>query len=194
MLKKLCVYCGSSVGKRPEYHEGAKQLAKILVSRGIDLVYGGAAIGVMGIIADAVLEGGGKVTGIIPEDLMGKEVAHQGITELMVVPSMHERKAVMADISDGFIALPGGIGTLEELFEIFTWAQLGFHSKPVGLLNINGYFDNLIKFLDTAVDEQFMNITHRSMLVVEHDPELLIQRLKSYESPVLKKWIDREAT
>lgn len=194
MLKKLCVYCGSSVGKRPEYLQGAKQLAKILVSGGIELVYGGATIGVMGIIADAVLDYGGKVTGIIPEDLMGKEVAHQGITELMIVPSMHERKAVMADISDGFIALPGGIGTLEELFEIFTWAQLGFHRKPVGLFNINGYFDHLITFLDMAVEEQFMNMIHRSMLIVEHDPGLLIQKLKSYESPVLKKWIDREGT
>lgn len=194
MIKKLCIYCGSSTGKNPSYIEGTRRLARILVDNKIDVVYGGASIGVMGALADAVLEYGGAVTGIIPEDLMSKEVAHSRITELKVVASMHERKAAMAEISDGFIALPGGIGTFEELFEILTWAQLGFHRKPVGLLNLNGYFDSLIRFLDHAVDEQFLQSYHRSMLIVESEPDRILERFSTYRSPVMKKWIDREST
>lgn len=194
MIKKLCIYCGSSTGKNSSYIDGTRRLARILVDNKIDVVYGGASIGVMGALADAVLEYGGAVTGIIPEDLMSKEVAHSRITELKVVASMHERKAVMAEISDGFIALPGGIGTFEELFEILTWAQLGLHRKPVGLLNINGYFDSLIRFLDHAVDEQFLQSHHRSMLIVESEPDRILERFSTYRSPVMKKWIDREST
>lgn len=194
MIKRVCVYCGSSTGINPEYINGARRLAQTFVINNIELVYGGASIGIMGIIADAVLEAGGRVTGIIPEDLMSKEVAHSGLTDLKIVASMHERKAVMSDMSDGFIALPGGIGTFEEMFEILTWAQLGFHRKPVGLLNVSGYFDHLIRFLDHAVDEGFLQSYHRSMLIVEDDPENLLQRFSTYESPVMKKWIDREST
>lgn len=194
MIKKLCVYCGSSTGSNNEFAEGARELARTLLENNIELVYGGASIGMMGVLADAVLNGGGKVTGIIPEDLMSKEVAHSKITELRVVASMHERKALMADISDGFVALPGGIGTIEEIFEIFTWAQLGFHRKPVGFLNINGYFDPLIRFLDQAVEEQFFSPLHRSILIVEREPDILLQKFSTYVSPVTKKWIDREST
>lgn len=193
-IKRLCVYCGSSRGTNSEYTAGARRLAKTLVNNEIELIYGGASIGIMGVLADAVLEGGGRVTGIIPEDLMSREVAHSGINELKVVPSMHERKALMADMSDGFAALPGGIGTFEELFEILTWAQLGFHRKPVGILNIGGYFDYLIKFLDHAVNEQFLQHHHRSMLIIEDDPDTLLIRFTEYQSPVMKQWIDREAT
>lgn len=193
-IKRLCVYCGSSRGTKSEYTAGARRLAKTLVNNDIELIYGGASIGIMGVLADAVLEGGGRVTGIIPEDLMSREVAHSGINELKVVPSMHERKALMADMSDGFAALPGGLGTFEELFEILTWAQLGFHRKPVGILNIGGYFDYLIKFLDHAVNEQFLQHHHRSMLIIEDDPDTLLLRFTEYQSPVMKQWIDREAT
>lgn len=194
MIKRLCVYCGSRTGKRPEYIEGARGLARALLKDNVDLIYGGASIGVMGVVANAVLEGGGKVTGIIPEDLLSKEVAHSSLTDLRIVTSMHERKALMADMSDGFVALPGGIGTFEEMFEILTWAQLGFHRKPVGLLNVSGYFDHLIQFLDHAVNEGFLQSYHRSMLIVEGDPESLLRRFSAYESPVMKKWIDREST
>lgn len=180
MIKRVCVYCGSKTGKREEYLQGAKSLAEALVSRGIDIVYGGASIGMMGALADAVMEKGGRVTGIIPHDLMSKEVAHSGITQLRVVSSMHERKSLMADLSDGFIALPGGLGTIEELFEILTWAQLRFHSKPVGLLNISGYFDHLITFLDHMVDEEFVSPVHRSLLMVEQDPKILLSRFSDH--------------
>jgi len=193
-LNKICVYCGSSPGKRSIYTEQAKKLGELFVQREIDLVYGGASVGVMGVIADAVIDNGGRATGIIPEALLRKEVAHDRLTDLQVVGSMHDRKARMADISDGFIALPGGLGTVEELFEMLTWAQLGFHQKPVGILNVSGYFDHLSTFLDHAVAEQFVKKEHRKMLMIEDDPEKLIDAFEQYESPVVEKWIDREST
>ncbi|MBF0276879.1 MAG: TIGR00730 family Rossman fold protein [SAR324 cluster bacterium] len=194
MIKRICVFCGSSPGRHPKYLEGAKQLARVLVSQGIHLVYGGANVGVMGILADTVLEGGGEVTGIIPQALVQKEVGHQGLTDLRIVASMHERKAMMADLADGFIALPGGLGTLEELFEVLTWAQLGFHEKPCGLLNICGYYDKLIAFVEHAIDELFVKEEHRSILLLEENPEKLLDRFKTYQAPRLKKWIEKDET
>jgi len=179
-MKKVCVYCGSSSGRRPEYSYAARSLAKALISRGIGLVYGGAGIGIMGEIADAVLAGGGQVIGVIPQMLADKEVAHDGLTELKIVGSMHERKQVMMDLSDGFIALPGGLGTQEELFEVLTWSQLGLHTKPCGLLNVEGYYDKLCSFLDHAVEEQFVKSHHREMLLVEQSPEKLLTLMEAY--------------
>jgi uncharacterized protein (TIGR00730 family) len=179
-MKKVCVYCGSSSGRRPEYGYAARSLAKALTLRGIGLVYGGASVGIMGEIADAVIAGGGEVIGVIPQALVDKEVSHNGLTELKVVASMHERKQVMMDLSDGFIALPGGLGTQEELFEVLTWSQLGFHEKPCGLLNVEGYYDMLCSFLDHAVDEQFVKTHHREMLLVEDSPEKLLTLMEAF--------------
>lgn len=193
-IDSLCVYCGSSPGRRSEYVEGAQSLARLLAGEGIELVYGGASVGVMGVLADAVLTEGGDVIGIIPEDLVEEEVAHEGLTELHVVDSMHDRKARMADFSDGFVALPGGLGTIEELFEVLTWAQLGFHQKPCGLLNVCGYYDQLSGFLDHAVSEQFLKEKHRSMLMIEEKPEQLLRRFQRYEAPQGGKWIPNESS
>jgi len=193
-MKKTCVYCGSSPGKRPEYKAAARFLAKELLSRKIGLVYGGAHVGIMGEIADTVLKGGGEVIGIMPQALVDREVSHTGLTELIIVKSMHERKAMMADLSQGFIALPGGLGTVEELFEVLTWAQLGFHTKPCGLLNADGYYDHLSAFLDHTVEEGFVKDAHRSMLIVEKDPIKLLDRFSTYEPPRVNKWINRENT
>lgn len=178
-MKKICVFCGSSPGKQPEYIEVARKLAVALTKREIGLVYGGASVGIMGEIADAVLSSGGEVIGVIPQALVDKEVSHKGLSELKVVASMHERKAVMAQLSDGFIALPGGLGTLEELFEVLTWAQLGFHEKPCGLLNVNGYYDQLCFFLDHAVEEEFVKTSHRKMLLTGDSPEALLSLMES---------------
>lgn len=194
MIKRLCVYCGSSTGNRPEYTQAARELARAMVSRDTGLVYGGASIGVMGVLADAVIKEGGEVIGIIPSGLLAKEVAHTGITELREVDSMHERKAMMADLSDGFIALPGGLGTIEEFFEIWTWAQLGMHRKPCGLLNAGRYFDKLIAFIDHAVSEQFIKKEYRSMVFVEREADILLQKFASYKAPEVAKWIDRKDT
>ena len=179
-MKKVCVYCGSRSGRRPEYSHAARSLAKALTRRGIGLVYGGASVGIMGEIADAVLAGGGEVIGVIPQALVDNEVAHNGLTELKVVASMHERKQVMMDLSDGFIALPGGLGTQEELFEVLTWSQLGLHKKPCGLLNVEGYYDKLCSFLDHAVEEQFVKTYHREMLLVEDSPEKLLALMEAF--------------
>ncbi|MBF0288849.1 MAG: TIGR00730 family Rossman fold protein [SAR324 cluster bacterium] len=179
MIQRLCVYCGSSPGKRTEYTEGAKQLANSLVEQGIGLVYGGGNVGIMGLLADAVMTQGGHTIGVIPTALLEKELAHQGLTELRVVNSMHERKALMAELADAFIALPGGLGTLDELFEILTWAQLGLHQKPCGLLNIHQYYDKLISFLDHMVSEEYVKGLHRSMLLVETEPQKLLERFRS---------------
>lgn len=190
-LKKLCVYCGSSPGRQSVYTESAQALAAELVNNDIGLVYGGASIGIMGAIADAVLAGGGQVTGIIPRSIAEKEVAHSGLTELKVVESMHERKQAMADIADGFIALPGGLGTIEELFEMLTWAQLGFHTKPIALFNVAGYFDHLLSFLNHAVDEQFVKSEHHSLLLVEDSPGKIIKSMELYQASVVDKCIGR---
>lgn len=193
-VKRVCVYCGSSLGGREEYGDVGFDLGRLLVERGMGLVYGGACVGVMGKVAEGVLSGGGEVVGVIPKALMKKEVAHEGLTELRVVESMHERKAVMADLADGFIALPGGWGTLEELFEILTWAQLGFHGKPCGILNVAGYYDGLKVFLNHAVEEEFVKPGHQEMLMVEGDGRRLLERMEGYSAPVQEKWIRREET
>ena len=176
MQRNICIFTGSRHGARPDYSEAARQLARELVKRGYGLVYGGGNVGLMNVIADTVLELHGHVTGVIPDVLVNKEVAHRGLSDLRIVQSMHERKAVMAELSHGFIALPGGIGTLEEFFEVLSWAQLGIHDKPCGLLNAGGYFQDLIRFLDRAVDEDFLKPKHRALLIVEDEPGNLLNR------------------
>ncbi len=191
-MKSICVYCGSSPGSSTSYAEGARALGKSMALQGIRLVYGGASVGVMGAIADEVLLNHGEAVGVIPDALVKKEVAHHGLTHLHVTNSMHERKMMMANLSDGFIALPGGIGTLEELSEIWTWAQLGFHKKPFGILNINDYFKHLIAFIEHATGQGFIRRAHRDMLIVETDPGVLIDRMNNYSAPPdTIKWIDR---
>ena len=177
---RLCVFCGTNNGARPEYAAAARALGALLAERGIELVYGGASVGIMGELADSVHENGGHVTGIIPQQLMKKEEAHTGIPDLIVVASMHQRKSQMADMADAFIALPGGIGTLEGFFEILTWGQLNIHAKPSGLLNVAGYFDDLVRFLDHAVKEGFLTAEHREMILIESDPATLLDRMQAY--------------
>lgn len=191
-IKSICVYCGSSIGRLEAYAESAKALAETLVKNKITLVYGGAGIGIMGMLADQVLMLGGQVIGVIPKALAHKEVMHKNLTELHITESMHERKTLMAELSDGFIALPGGIGTLEELFEIWTWAQLGFHQKPCGLLNIESYYDSLIQFLDHILAEQFVKTHHRNMLIVESDPEKLLNQYINYQPVPVKQWVSKD--
>ena len=188
-IKRICVYCGSSSGKKPAYSQAAVNLALALSERGIGLVYGGGATGVMGTVADAMLAVGGEVIGVIPKALALKEVAHDHLSELHVVASMHERKAMMADLADGFIALPGGWGTLEEIFEILTWAQLGFHDKPCGLLNIEGYYDGLIDFLENSFEQQFVSELYRPMLMRALEPTTLLDQFATYRAPKVRKWM-----
>jgi uncharacterized protein (TIGR00730 family) len=190
-MKRICVNCGSSSGVNANYSKSAIQLGKYLADNQIELVYGGANVGLMGDVANATLQSGGKVIGIITEALANK-VKHDKLTETVIVNSMHERKMKMFNLSDAFIALPGGIGTLEELFEVLTWAQLGIHDKPVGLLNIEGYFDKLLDFLDYAVEQRFIRHEHRAILLVERNPATLIKMFKSYDAPTIEKWIDRK--
>jgi uncharacterized protein (TIGR00730 family) len=193
-MKRVCVYCGSNIGRQPAYAQAAKDLAHALVKRRIDLVYGGASVGIMGVLANTVLAAGGHVIGIMPQTLLDREVAHTGLSELRVVTSMHERKTLMAELSDGFIALPGGLGTLEEMFEILTWGQLGLHQKPCGLLNSCDYYRSLIDFLDHAVAEQLLNKVYRAMLLVEEQPERLLERFEGYQAPAVARWVDRAST
>lgn len=193
-INSICIYCGSSPGRLEAYSSAALPLAESLVSRNIKLVYGGASIGIMGMVADQVLKLGGHVIGVIPKALAHKEVMHNDLTELHITQSMHERKMRMAELADGFIALPGGIGTLEELFEIWTWAQLGFHNKPCGLLNVEGYYDSLITFLDHIVAEQFAKEHHRAMLIVETNSDALLDQYINYQPPVVKHWIAKDET
>ena len=174
--RNICVFTGSQRGTRPEYAQAAKELGKELIARGYGLVYGGGNVGLMSVVADIALELGGHVTGVIPNSLVSKEVAHLGLSDLRVVNSMHERKALMAELSDGFIAMPGGIGTMEEFFEVLSWAQLGIHAKPCGLLNVSGYYDPLIQFLDHAVSEDFIKPKHRALMIVEREPGKLLDR------------------
>lgn len=191
-IKNICVYCGSSPGLNPAYARAATILGKTLAERDIGLVYGGAAVGIMGVVADAVLANGGKAIGVIPKALAVKEVAHEGLNELHVVESMHERKAMMADLSDGFIALPGGWGTLEEIFEILTWAQLGFHRKPCGLLNVEGYYDDLIRFLENAFTQQFVNDLYRPILITADEPAKILDQFAVYRAPAVRKWMGED--
>jgi len=191
---RVCVFAGSSSGSRPEYRTAAEDLGRELAARGIELVYGGAHVGLMGGVADAVLAGGGRVTGVIPNALVEKEVAHRGLTDLRIVTSMHERKALMADLSDGFVALPGGWGTVEEIFEVLTWAQLGFHRKPCGFLNIHGYFDPLLAFVDHGVAEGFVRREQRAMISVAASAPVLLDAFAVYQAPVVDKWIKRSET
>jgi uncharacterized protein (TIGR00730 family) len=193
-MKMVCVYCGSNPGRLPAYREAARLLGHEMVSRGLGLVYGGASIGVMGAVADAVLERGGQAIGVIPYSLATKEVSHDGLDELIVVDSMHERKAKMAELSDGFIALPGGWGTIEEIFEMLTWAQLGFHEKPCGLLNVAAYYDQLFAFLENAIEQQFVKEEYRPMIIMDKIPGTLLDRFDHYCAPKVRKWIGPEET
>ena len=195
-MKHICVYCGSSDGRKQDYKTAARELGTAMLEKGIGLVYGGARIGIMGEIADTVVDGGGQVTGIMPKSLADREICHTGLsrlTELHVVADMHQRKAMMADLSDGFIALPGGLGTIEEIFEVLTWAQLGFHKKPRALLNAKGYYDQLSAFLNHTVIEGFVNTASRSMLMTESDPRVLLDRFTAYRAPMVNKWLDRDS-
>ena len=193
-MKRICVYCGSSPGKLPLYVEQAAALGHEMARRGLGLVYGGASVGVMGAVADAVLENGGEVIGVIPHALATKEVSHHGLDQLYVVSSMHERKAKMAELSDGFIALPGGWGTLEEIFEMLTWAQLGFHQKPCGLLNSGGYYDELYRFLEHQIEQRFVKEEYRPMMMMDGTAEALLDRFEVYDPPRVKKWIGPDET
>ena len=193
-MKRICVFCGANTGKRDQYSTAAKDLATELVSREIEIVYGGGRIGLMGVLAERAIELGGRVIGVIPESLATKEVAHDSISELIVVGSMHERKAKMAELSDGFISLPGGIGTIEETFEMLTWSQLGFHNKPCGIINVLGFYDKLIEFLNHISEEKFFMDIYRRMLIVETDPPALLERFEQYKPPQVKHWIAEDET
>ncbi|MFD2233587.1 TIGR00730 family Rossman fold protein [Phaeospirillum tilakii] len=182
-MRRVCVFCGSSFGTRPAYAEATRRLGRMLAENGLELVYGGGCVGLMGEVADAVLAAGGRVTGVIPEGMVRREVAHQGLTELRVVGSMHERKATMVELADGFIALPGGIGTLDELFEIWGWGQLGLHSKPLGFLDVEHYYRDLMLFLDHVAAEGFMRARHRAMVAIEADPAALLAAMAEFEMP-----------
>ena len=190
-MHRICVFLGSNPGYRADYTEAAVALGTTLARQGIGLVYGGASVGLMGALADATLAAGGEVTGVIPRGILEREVAHKGLADLRIVGSMHERKALMAELADAFVALPGGIGTLEELFEVWTWAQLGSHEKPCALFNVAGYYDRLLGFVDHVVTEGFMRESHRDMLLVADDSEELLARLRSYRAPHVAKWIGR---
>jgi uncharacterized protein (TIGR00730 family) len=193
-MKRICVFCGSNNGANPVYLETAATVGKFLAANDIELVYGGGRVGLMGKLADTVLAMGGKVTGAIPQSLAAKEVAHKGLTELHIVESMHERKALMAELADGFIALPGGFGTFEELCEIITWAQLGFHSKPCALLNVNGFYDHLIAMFDVAARENFIRPEHRKIVLIENEIGKLYELMRTYSPPLIEKWLDKKST
>lgn len=193
-MKRVCVFCGSSIGSQPVYAEVAVTLGRLLASRGIGLVYGGGNVGLMGVIADAVMAAGGDVIGVIPHALADREIAHPTITQLHVVDSMHERKAMMADLSDAFIAMPGGVGTFEEFFEAVTWTQLGLHRKPCGLLNASGFYTPLAAFIDQAVSEGFIKPVHRASIVVDDHPERLLDSLAAVKLPDVARWIRRGDT
>ena len=190
-LKTICVFCGSNHGLKPAYRSAAAELGTLLAAKTITLVYGGGCVGLMGTLADAALGASGKVIGVIPRSLVAKEVSHGGLTKLHVVDSMHERKALTASLSDAFIALPGGFGTADELCEILTWGQLGIHNKPIGLLNVDGFFDSLLGWLDHALREGFVHPEHRRLLLDDSNPGRLISRMSTYQAPQVEKWLDR---
>jgi uncharacterized protein (TIGR00730 family) len=191
MLRRVCVFCGSNIGNKPAYEQAARAVGQLLGKRGIELVYGGGGVGLMGVLADACLSEGGRVIGVIPHSLFAKEIAHTALTELRVVDSMHERKRLMADLSDAFVALPGGFGTWEEFCEVLTWSQLGIQSKACALLNVAGYYDALLALADNAVSEGFLRNVHREMLLSDTDPERLLDRLSGYSGPFVEKWMER---
>jgi uncharacterized protein (TIGR00730 family) len=193
-MKRICVFCGSNVGVRPAYAEAARSLARHLVKLGIGIVYGGGNVGLMGVLADTALAAGGEVIGVIPHALFAKEVGHAGIPDLRIVGSMHERKALMADLADGFIAMPGGWGTFDEFCEILTWAQLGLHRKPCGILNVEGYYDTLLAMFDHSVAEGFLKPEYKPIVLAAAEPEDLVAKMRTYRAPLLDKWIGREET
>lgn len=193
-MKRICVFCGSNPGFDPLYLETAEKVGKFLAAENIELVFGGGRVGLMGKIADTVMANGGKVIGIIPHALADREVAHQGLTELRIVSSMHERKALMAELSDGFIALPGGVGTFEEFCEIVTWAQLGIHTKPCALMNVGGFYDAFIAMFDHSMNQGFIRPQHRALVLVESEIEKLYELMKNYRPPIIEKWLDKEST
>jgi uncharacterized protein (TIGR00730 family) len=194
-VERICVFCGASPGARPVYTQATAELAHVLVGEGLGVVYGGGGVGLMGALADAVIAAGGELTGVIPRSLVHREIAHRDVMDMRVVGSMHERKALMADLSDAFIALPGGIGTLEELFEVYTWAQLGLHQKPCALLNVDGYYDGIRDFLAHATRERFLRDETRELLLVDTDARTLVKRVTEFEpQPAVPKWIDRGET
>ena len=190
-FERICVFCGSNLGISSSYRDAAVSLGRLLVEHDIELVYGGGNIGLMGVLADTVLSAGGRVIGVIPESLMAREVGHQGLTELRIVKSMHERKALMSDLSDGFIAMPGGFGTFEEFCEVVTWSQLGIHSKPCGLLNVGGYYDPLLQLFDHAVQEGFLRAENRRLVLEDREPEQLLEKLSNFTPTRADKWIGR---
>jgi uncharacterized protein (TIGR00730 family) len=191
-VRSICVFCGASTGVNPAYREAAVALGQTIAQRGLILIYGGGAVGLMGIVADAAMAAGGEVIGIIPQALKDAEVGHSGLTRLEVVDGMHARKARMAELSDAFVALPGGLGTLEELFEVWTWGQLGYHAKPLGLLDVNGFYSKLGSFLDHVVEEGFVRPQHRAMLQLADTPAELLTAMDRYHPPVLPKWVDKK--
>lgn len=193
-MNRVCVYCGSNPGRDGAYLEATEAFGQEAARRNIGVVYGGASVGLMGALADAALDAGGEVIGVIPDALLEREVAHDRLSDLQVVSSMHERKRAMVDLADGFVALPGGLGTLEEIFEVLTWAQLGFHEDPCGLLDVAGYYSNLVAHLDHAADEGFVRPHHREMILVESEPATLLDRFTDYEPPQVEKWLDWEDT
>jgi uncharacterized protein (TIGR00730 family) len=193
-MKRICVFCGSSAGEDPRYLEAADRFGNILAREGIGLVYGGSRVGMMGRLAAATLQAGGKVVGVIPGAVMNRELAHQELTELRVVKSLHERKSEMAALSDGFVALPGGLGTLEAFCELLTWGQLGLHRKPCAILNVGGYFQPLVGFFDHMTQEGYMGRAHRDMVLVEEDPEALVRRMREYQPPSTPQWIEAGQT
>jgi uncharacterized protein (TIGR00730 family) len=193
-MRSVCVFCGSSVGSHPAYRSAARRFGELLARSGRRLVFGGGHVGLMGAVADGALDAGGAAVGVIPRALVDRELAHEGLTELHVVESMHERKALMATLADGFVALPGGLGTFEELFEVWTWGQLGIHAKPFGLLNVAGYYGALLEFLDHSASQGFVRPGHRDLLLVDSDPEALLSRMVDHRPPTVAKWMDRTET
>lgn len=193
-MRSICVFCGSRSGNEPAYENAARSLGETLAETGITLVYGGGHVGLMGVVANATLGAGGEAIGVIPRSLVEREIAHLSLTDLHVVGSMHERKALMSDLSEGFIALPGGTGTLEEFFEVLTWAQLGEHGKPCGLLNVAGYYDPLLALFDHMVDNGFLSETNRSIVLVDTKPTALLRKFEEYRPPQIPKWVDKSET
>ena len=191
-VRRVCVYAGSNPGNDPAFADAARAFATVVAERGMGIVYGGGKVGLMGVVADAALAAGGEVIGVMPQALIDREIGHRGVTELQVVDSMHERKARMAELADAFVAVPGGIGTLEELIEVYTWSQLGIHDKPCSALNVNGFYDALAGFLDHAVESGFLRPQHRETLIVEEDPVELLARLAAFKAPRVGKWLELE--